>query len=145
MPVIMDDISHPVEDPPGTVLVGKNTHPPGPSPYLSEIPLQYVGGAYLLPETPGERVIVEAVVKVLFHTPDCPLLFTCHFSFHVLKHFSASRRLGAAKIPLASAMTGWILSYLILCCSHNELAYLVSVASDVKTARTWALFTWRAY
>ena len=87
MPVIMDAISHPIEDPHGTVLVGKDTHRPGPSPYFSEIALQYIGGAYLFPELLGEGVIVKAVVKVLLHTSDRPLRFHLPFLFPCFEAF----------------------------------------------------------
>ena len=73
MPVIMNAISHPIEDSPGAILVGEDAHRPGSPPHFAEIPLQHVGGANLSPELFGESVIVETMVKIFLHAPDCPL------------------------------------------------------------------------
>jgi len=93
MPVIVDTISYPIEDSPGAALVGEDAHRPGPSPYLAEIPLQDIGGAYLFPELPGEGIIVEAVVEVLLHAPDRSLGF--HLPF-LLPGFEAVYRFAPA-------------------------------------------------
>lgn len=71
----MDAISYSIEDSPGTLLIGEDTHWPGTPSHLPEISLQHIGGANLFPELLGEGIIMETVVKVLLHISDRPLGF----------------------------------------------------------------------
>ena len=74
MPILVDAVGNSIEDSLATVIGGEEAHRSGPSPHLAEFTLQQVGGADFLPKLFGERVVVEAVVEVLPHTPDCSLL-----------------------------------------------------------------------
>ena len=70
MPVLTDTISHSVKDSLSTFFVGEEAHGSSPSPNLSEITLQHIGGAYLLPQLLREGIVMETVVQVLLHTFD---------------------------------------------------------------------------
>jgi len=62
MPIPIYTLGHSLEDPLGASLVGEEAHGPGSSSHLPEVPLHYIGGACLLPQLRGERVVVETVV-----------------------------------------------------------------------------------
>jgi hypothetical protein len=97
MPVIMNAISHPVEDSPGALLVGEDTHGPGSSSHLTEISFQHVGGADLFPEILGEGVIMETMVKVLLHAPDRSLGFHLPFLLPRFEAFYSFASAGSSK------------------------------------------------
>ena len=76
MPVLADTISHSVKDPLSTYLIGEEIHRPGSSPHFPEVSLQDIGGADLLPQLPGKRVVMETVVRGLIYAFDRPFFLS---------------------------------------------------------------------
>ena len=107
IPIVIGAISHSVKYSIGAILVGKDAHGPGPSPYLSEISLKDIGGADLFPELFGKRVIVEAMVKVLFHASDRSLGFYLPFFFPSFEAFYSFAAAGGSKDSFSFGHAGF--------------------------------------
>ena len=73
MPILVDAFGYLVEYSLRTLCMREEAYGPCSPPYLTEGPLQDVGGPYLFPHPFGEGIIVQAVVEVFLQAPYCPL------------------------------------------------------------------------
>ena len=121
MPIPVLPTGHSVEDSSGILLTREEAQGSGPPSHFPKSPLQDVGRAYLVPKLFGEGVVVQAVVEIVAHIPDCPFLF------HALNCLMTSLRIAALKIFLSSAMQDFICTPLSL-----TAAFL-----NLSTIQTW--------